>query len=148
MLNRKDQQHWRCNCHCCQLQSIFKLLYPLAFAVTLHKHVGYAALNPFLHLSPLLPYQADFEEELHSWLQGEESDGRRVAETQTTDNTLSEPPPGTVASSPSPTQGGSLDFSLVNDQGADVESDGEEPSTSAIQPRRSDPVRPLIATHL
>ena len=29
----------------------------------------------FVHVDKLLPYQADFEEELHSWLQGEESDG-------------------------------------------------------------------------
>ncbi len=52
----------------------------------------------------LLPYQADFEEELHSWLQGEESDGQRVAEAQTTDNTLSELPPEAAVSSPSPTR--------------------------------------------
>ncbi len=90
----------------------------------------------FVHVDKLLPYQADLEEELHGWLQGEESDGRWVAEMQTTDNTLSEPPPEAVASSPSPTQGGSLDLGLANDQDADVESDGEEPSTLAIQPRR------------
>ncbi len=90
----------------------------------------------FVHVDKLLPYQADFEAKLHSWLQGEESDGRRVAETQTADNTLSKPPPETAVSSPSPTQGGSLDYGLVSDQEADVESDGEEPSTSAIQPRR------------
>ena len=102
-----------------------------------YKMQRHARAEPeFVHVDKLLPYQADFEEELHSWLQGEESDGRRVAETQTTDNTLSEPPPETTASSPSPTQGGSLDFGLVNDQDADVESEGEEPSTSAIQPRR------------
>ncbi len=50
-------------------------------------------------------------------------------------NTLSEPPPEAAVSSPSPTQGGSLDFSLVSDQEADVESNVEEPSTLAIQPR-------------
>ena len=84
----------------------------------------------------LLPYQADFEEELHSWLQGEESDGRRVAEMQTADNTLSELPPEAAVSSASPTPSGSLDFGLVSDQDADVESDDKEPSTSVIQPRR------------
>ncbi len=30
----------------------------------------------FVHVDKLLPYQADFEEELHSWLHGEESDGQ------------------------------------------------------------------------
>ena len=102
-----------------------------------HKIQRHARAEPeFVHVDKLLPYQADFEEELHSWLQGEESDGRRVAEMQTADNTLSEPPPEAAASSPSPPQGGSLDFGLVSDQEADVESDGEEPSTSAIQPRQ------------
>ncbi len=89
----------------------------------------------FVHVDKVLPYQADFEEELRSWLQGEESDGRQVAVTQTADNMPSELPPEAAVSSPSPTQGGSLDFGLVSDQDADVESDDEEPSTSAIQPR-------------
>ncbi len=48
----------------------------------------------------------------------------------------SELPPEAAVSSPSSTQGGSLDFALVSDQEAYVESDVEEPSTSAIQPRR------------
>ncbi len=56
--------------------------------------------------------------------------------TQTADNTLSELSPEPTVSSPSPTPGGSLDFGLVSDQDADVESDDEEPSTSAFQPRR------------
>ena len=90
----------------------------------------------FVHVDKLLPYQADFEEELHSWLHGEESDGRRVAETQTADNTPSELPLEAAVSFFSPTQWGSLDFGLVSDQDADVESDVEEPSTSAIQPKR------------
>ncbi len=64
----------------------------------------------------LLLYQADFEEELHSWLHGEESDGQQVAETQTADNM---PPellsPEAAVSSPLPTQGSSLDFGLVSD---------------------------------
>ncbi len=75
-------------------------------------------------------------EELHSWLHGEESDGQRVAETQTTDNKPSELPLEAAVTSPSPTQCGSLDFGLVSDQDADVESDVKEPSTSTIQPRR------------
>ncbi len=53
----------------------------------------------FVQVDKLLPYQADFEEELHSWLHSEESDGRRVAETQTSDNMPSELPP----EAPSPT---------------------------------------------
>ncbi len=89
-----------------------------------------------MHVDKLLPYQADFEEELHIWLHGEESDGRRVAETQTADNTPSELPPEAAVSSPLPTQGDSLDFGLVSNQDADAESDAEEPSTSAIQPRQ------------
>ena len=89
----------------------------------------------FVHVHKLLPYQADFEEELHSCLHGEESDGQWVAETQTADNMPSELPPEAAASSPSPTQGSSLDFGLVSDQDADVESDTEETSTLAIQPR-------------
>ncbi len=55
---------------------------------------------------------------------------------QTADNTPFELPREAAVSSPSPTQGGSLYFSLVSDQDADVESDVEEPSTSAIQPRQ------------
>ncbi len=55
---------------------------------------------------------------------------------QTTDHMPSELPPKAAVSCPLPTQGGSLDFGLVSDQDADVESDTEEPSTSAIQPRR------------
>ncbi len=90
----------------------------------------------FVHVDKLLPYQADFEEELHSWLHDEESDGRRVAETQTADSTPSELPPEAAVSSPSPIQGTLLDFGLVSDQDADVESDVEELSTSVNQPRR------------
>ncbi len=90
----------------------------------------------FVHVDKLLPYQADFEEELHSCFHGEESDGRWVAKTQTADNRPSELPSEYAVSSPSPTQGGSLDFSLVSDQDADVESNAEEPSTSAIHPSR------------
>ena len=89
-----------------------------------------------VHVDKLLPYQADFEEELHSCLHGEELDGLRFAEMQTADNTPSELPHEAAVSSPSPTQGGSLDFGLVSDQDADVESDAEEPSTSAIKPGR------------
>ncbi len=39
-----------------------------------------------VHIDKLLPYQANFEEELHSWLDGEELVGHRVAETQTANN--------------------------------------------------------------
>ena len=46
-----------------------------------------------VHVDKMLPYQADFDEELHSWLHGEESDGQRIAETQTTDSILTELPP-------------------------------------------------------
>ncbi len=55
---------------------------------------------------------------------------------QNADNTPPELPPEAAVSSPLPTQGGSLDFGLVSDQDADVESNVEEPSTLAIQPRR------------
>ncbi len=55
---------------------------------------------------------------------------------QTADNTPPELPPEAAVSSSSPTQGSSLDFGLVSDQDADLESDVEEPSTSAIQPRQ------------
>ena len=108
------------------------------------------AETEFMHVDKLLlPYPADFEEELHSCLLGEESDGRWVAETQTADNTPSEIPPEAAACSLSPTQGGSLDFGLVSDKDDDVESDAEEPSTSAIQPRRGlQPIRLQIVTHL
>ncbi len=117
---------------------------PVTYKIQRHAR----AEHEFVHVDKLLPYQADFEEELHSWFHGEESDGRRVAETQTADNTPSELPPEAAVSSPSPTQGGSLDFGLVSDQDADMESDVEEPSTSAIQPRRgANPVRPLIVKH-
>ncbi len=44
---------------------------PLTYKIQRH-----ARADPdFVHVDKLLPYQADFEEELHSWLQGEESDG-------------------------------------------------------------------------
>ncbi len=55
---------------------------------------------------------------------------------QTANNTSSELPPEATVSSASPTQGGSIDFCLASDQDADMESDAEDPSTSAIQPRR------------
>ncbi len=44
-----------------------------------------------VHVDKLLPYQADFEEELHSQFHSEELDGQRIAETQTADNTPPEP---------------------------------------------------------
>ncbi len=47
-----------------------------------------------------LPYQADFEEELCSWLNGEELDGHRVAETQTTPKKLSKPSPTATVNFP------------------------------------------------
>ncbi len=75
---------------------------------------------------------------------------RWIAETQTTDNTSYELPPEATVSSPSPTQGGSLDFGLGSDQDADVESDAEEPSTLAIQSNLGEVfnlVRPQIITH-
>ena len=52
---------------------------PVTFKIQRHAR----AEPEFVHVDKLLPYQADFEEELHSWLHGEESDGRQVAETQT-----------------------------------------------------------------
>ncbi len=54
----------------------------------------------FVPVDKLLPYQADFEEELHTWLHSEESDRRRVAETQTADNTPSELPPEATVTFP------------------------------------------------
>ena len=48
---------------------------------------------------------------------------------QTADNTPSELPPEAAVSSPSPTQGGSLDFGLVSDQDVDIESDAEAMET-------------------
>ncbi len=104
---------------------------PVTYKIQLHSR----SEHELVHVDKLLPYQADFEEELHSWFLGEESDGRQVAEMQTSDNTLSELPPETAVSSPSPTQGGSLDFGLVSEQDADAESNDEGPSTSAIHPR-------------
>ncbi len=111
---------------------VFAKTGPVTYKIQCHVRADYE----FVHVDKLLPYQADFEEELHSWLHGEESDGRRVAETQTTNNTPSQLPLEAAVSSPSRTQGGSLDFGLVSHQDADVESDVEEPSTSAIQTRR------------
>ncbi len=51
-----------------------------------------------VHVDKLLPYQADFGEELHSWLQDEELGGHKVAGTQTDQstspsNSLPERPP-------------------------------------------------------
>ncbi len=109
---------------------------PVSYKTQLHGR----AEPDIVHADKLLPYQADFEEELHSWLDGEESDGHRVAEIQTADNTPSEPSPEATMSSPSPAVGGSLDIGLASDQEADLESDAEKPSTSAIQPRRG--IRP------
>ncbi len=44
-----------------------------------------------MHIGKLLPYQTDFEKELHSWIDGDEMDGHRVAEMHTADNMPSEP---------------------------------------------------------
>ncbi len=51
-----------------------------------YKNQSHARAEPeFVHVDKLLPYQAEFEEELHSWLQGEESgDGLLKRKTQTT----------------------------------------------------------------
>ena len=105
---------------------------PVTYQIQLHAR----AEPEIVHVDKLLPYKADFKEDLHSWLHGEESDGRRVAETLTADNTLSEPPPEAAVSFPSPPQGGALDFGPVSDLEADVESASEEPSTLALQARR------------
>ncbi len=101
---------------------------PVTYKIQCHAR----AEPEIVHVDKLRLYQADVEA---SWLHGEESDGQRVAEMQATDNTLSEPPPEAAVSSPSPTTGDSLDFGLASDQEADVESDADEPFTSAVQPR-------------
>ena len=96
-------------------------------------------------------------EALHSWLHGEKLHGRRVAETQATDNMLSEPPPEAAVTSPSPTKDGSPDSGLASDQGADMLSDAEDPYTPAVQsmqglrprhaPDRYAPVRGIRSVH-
>ncbi len=80
------------------------------------------------HVTYKIQRHAKAEPELHSWLHGEESDGLRIGLS-------SELPPEAVVSSPSSMQYGSLDFGLAIDQDFDAESDDEESSTSAIQPR-------------
>ncbi len=62
---------------------------PVTYKIQRHARADPEFVNVDNYCHKLLPYQADqadFEEELHSWLQGEESDGRRVAETQTAGN--------------------------------------------------------------
>ncbi len=112
-------------------------LVPAKTSSVTYKIQRHARAEPeIVHVDKLLPYEADFEEEPHSWIHGKESDGRWIAEMQTTYNTHSKFPPEAAVNSPSPTTGGSLDFGLVSDQDADMESYAEEPSTSAIQPRQ------------
>ncbi len=66
-----------------------------------YKIQRHAGANPeIVHVDKLMPYQADFGEELESWLQDEESGGRRVKGTQTPAPVLLEASPG-VADRPS-----------------------------------------------
>ncbi len=64
----------------------------------IQRHAG--ADPEIVHVDKLMPYQADFGEELESWLQDEESGGRRVKGTQTPAPVLLEASPG-VADRPS-----------------------------------------------
>ena len=85
-----------------------------------------------VHVDKLLPYQADFGEELQSWLQDEELGGHNVAGMQTDQpaspsNSLPEPSTHTVGGSP-PDPG-------AYERGSEVED--EQPLTLIGTPRRS-----------
>ncbi len=54
---------------------------PVTYKIQYHAR----AEPEIVHVDKLLPYQADFKKELHSWLNGKELDGHQVAETQTAD---------------------------------------------------------------
>ncbi len=99
----------------------------------IQRHAG--AEPEIVHVDKLMPYQADFGEELESWLQDEDSDGHRVKGTQT-------PTPVPPEASPEVTDGPSnevtdlpLDPGPEDSYGADIE--GESLCESAASPRRS-----------
>ncbi len=73
-----------------------------------------------MHIDKLLPYQADFEEELHSWLKEEESGGHRVAGTQGTDAVPSDTSPEVSTRPSSQVVGSSLDIGPAYYPGTDL----------------------------
>ncbi len=86
-----------------------------------------------VHVDKLLPYQADFEEELHSWLQDEELGGHRVTGTQT------DRPVSPSSSLPAPsTNAHPVGGSPPNPGGYESGSEAEnkQPLTSTGVPRR------------
>ena len=96
-------------------------------------HAG--AEPEIVHVDKLMPYQTNFGEELESWLQDEESGGRRVKGTQTPTTVHSEASPGLTDGPSNEVTDRPFDLGLEDGYGADVE--GESPSESAAPPRRS-----------
>ena len=82
-----------------------------------------------------MPYQADFGEELESWLKDEDSGGHRVKGTQTPMPVPSEAPPVVTDGPSNEVTDRPFDLGLEDSYGADME--GDSPSESAAPPRRS-----------
>ncbi len=99
----------------------------------IQRHAG--AEPEIVHVDKLMPYQAEFGEELESWLQDEESGGHRVKGTQTPMPVPSEASPGVADGLSNEVTDRPFDLGLEDSYGADIE--GESLSESAAPPRRS-----------
>ncbi len=99
----------------------------------IQRHTG--AEPEIVHVDKLMPYQADFGEELESWLQNEDSGGHRVKGTQTPTPVPTEASPGVTDGPSNEVTDRPFDPGLEDGYGADIE--GESLSESAAPPRRS-----------
>ncbi len=99
----------------------------------IQRHAG--AEPEIVHVDKLMPYQADFGEELESWLQDEDSGRRRVKGTQTPAPVPPEASPVVTDRPSNEVTDRPFDPGLEASYGADTE--GESFSESAAPPRRS-----------
>ncbi len=99
----------------------------------IQRHAG--AEPEIVHVDKLMPYQADFREELESWLQDEDSGGHRVKGTQTPMPVSSEAPPGVADGPSNEVRDRPFDPRPEDGYGADME--GESPSEATAPPQRS-----------
>ncbi len=83
-----------------------------------------------MHVDTLLSYQADFGEELNSWLKGEESGEHQTSMTQMPDMVSPKVSPNGDAGSGLARDGGLPCSSLIHCNDTDLGDDSEIPSTS------------------
>ncbi len=104
-----------------------------------YKIQRHAEADPeIVHVDKLMPYQADFGEELQSWLQDTETPGHRVIGTQACAIKLDPMPPAAEAEPvPGPVNEDEASFSGSDSEGfADTELEDNDLSTPATSPQR------------